>query len=326
MGMRKMAVGILLAAVWAAGADNDWEARFRDGETLDRAGRYAAAAPAFEAALAEAEHFPKTDWRLPVTLHNLGVVYRQLARYTDAERCYRGAIDIFERWQPERKAERASSLYGLGALYLITGQLARAEPLYRQSYEVRLEALGPKHPLLGVSLQGVARVAQERRRFREAGEDYRQAAAIIESAHGSESREFADLAHDWGMLYRDEGRDAEARPLLARAAAIYQRSAPEHPKLAVILRNLAELEAAAGNSEDAARLFEKSIGICGRSLPADHPQTGIILGAYANFLRRTKHKKEAEIAEARANAILRGRPRSSWTGYTVDISELHAAR
>ncbi|HKE29067.1 MAG TPA: tetratricopeptide repeat protein [Bryobacteraceae bacterium] len=323
MDICKLAICIVLPAVWAAGANGDWDAHFRSGEALDRAGQYAASAVEFEMALAVAEHFLKTDWRLPVTLHNLGVVYRQLGRYPDAERCYQRASAIFERSQPERKAELASLLFDLGALYLTVGELSRAEPLCRRSYELRLEALGPNHPLIGASLHGLARVAQECRRFREAEDDYRRAAAVLEAAYGPHSRELADLDHNWGMLYRDQARDAEARPLLERAAAIYTETASSHPKLAIILRNLAELEASAGNSEQAARLFERSIAICDASLPADHPQTGIVLQAYAQFLRRTSHKKEAEVANARANAILRGHSR---TNYTVDLTELRSGR
>jgi tetratricopeptide (TPR) repeat protein len=323
MGIRKSILCIVLPAMWAAGANGDWDAHFRSGEALDRAGHYAASAAEFETALIAAAHFSKTDRRLPVTLHNLGVVYRQLGRYPDAERCYQRASAIFERSQPERKAELASILFDLGALYLTMGELSRAEPFYRRSYELRLEALGPNHPLIGASLHGLARVAQERRRFREGEEYYRRAAAILETAYGLNSRELADLDHNWGMLYRDQGRDAEARPLLERAAAIYRETAPSHPKLAVILRNLAELEASAGDSEQAAHLFERSVAICDASLPPDHPQTGIVLQAYARFLRRTNHKKEAAVANARANAILRVQPR---TGYTIDLSELRSGQ
>jgi hypothetical protein len=112
---------------------------------------------------------------------------------------------------------------------------------------------------------------------------------------------------------------------LARAEAIYEQSDPGHPKLAVILRNRADLEAATGNPEEAARLFERSIAICNASLPADHPQTGIVLQAYARFLRQTRHKKEAELADARARAILRNHSQSSLSGYTVDVSDFRRA-
>jgi tetratricopeptide (TPR) repeat protein len=305
----------LTAAAAGTGAGGDWEAHFTAGESLDRAGQYAASAAEFEAALAQAEHFPQTDWRLPATLHNLGAVYGQLGRFSDAGRLLRRAIGIFERWQPERRAERAASLYALGSMYLSAGEFGRAEQLLRASYELRPD---------GICLHGLARIAHERRRYVEAEGDYGQAMALLEAAKGAGSLAVADVAHNWGLLYRDQHRDPEARPLLARAQDIYEHSAPAHPKLAVILRNRAELEAAAGNAVEAEGLFERSLAICDASLPADHPQTGAILQAYAKFLRQNNRKHDAEAASARATAILKAHPQGSWDGYTVDAAALRA--
>jgi tetratricopeptide (TPR) repeat protein len=326
MDIRKIAMCMLMGAVWAAAGDGGWDTHFQSGETLDRAGRYAAAAAEFERALAEAEGFPKTDWRFSVTLHNLGVVYRQLGRYPEAERCYRRAIEAFECCQVEHKAERASAFFELGALYLITSQVSRAEPLYRRSYDLRLEALGPDHPLVGVSLHGLARVAQERRKWRESEDYYRRAEKVLGKGYGPHSFEVADVLHNWSILLREEKRDDEARPLLERAITIYEQRAPVHPKMAVMLRNMAELEAATGNTAEAARLFGRAVSICDASLPADHPQTGIVLQAYASFLRRTKHPKEAQAVEARARAIPRMHSQSNWAAYTVDVTEFQSRR
>jgi tetratricopeptide (TPR) repeat protein len=312
-----LAIFPLTAAVAGTGPSGDWEAHFTAGESLDRAGQYAASAAEFEAALAEAEHFSQSDWRLPATLHNLGAVYGQLGRFSDAGRLLRRAIGIFERWQPERRAERAASLYALGSIYLSAGEFGRAEPLLRASYELRPD---------GVCLHGLARIAHERRRFAEAEGEYRQAMALLEAAKGAESLAVADVAHNWALLYRDQRRDPEARPLLARAQDIYEHSAPAHPKLAVILRNRAELEAAADNAAEAGALFERSLAICDGALPADHPQTGAILEAYAKFLRQQNRKRDAEVAAARAAAILNAHPHGSWDGYTVDAAALRTGK
>src|SRR6185503_7037994 len=122
----------------------------------------------------------------------------------------------------------------------------------------------------------------------EAEDYYRRAAAIL-GAEGA-----PDVLHDWGALYSETGRDEQARPLLERAAAIYEKQWPQHPKLAIVLRNLAELEAKAGHSARAQELFERAVGICEASLPADHPQTGIILQAYGRFLKSAHRKTEAK--------------------------------
>lgn len=163
---------------------------------------------------------------------------------------------------------------------------------------------------LGMTLHGLAQAAHQRRRYAEAEDFYRRAAAILQSAA------LADVWHNWSALYRETGPDDQARPLLESAAAIYEKSWPLHPKLAIILRNLAELEADARHSARAEDLFNRSLQICDASLPAGHPQTGVILQAYARFLRNTHRKTEARQVGQRASAILASGMRA-----TVDVSE-----
>ncbi len=315
-----LSCGIVLFAVESS-ATSDWDRHFRQGEALQRQGEYTAALAEFEAALPAAERIGPNDWMLPVTLHNLGAVCRELGRYDDAERFYRRAIGIFEANQPQRRAELAGSLHELGTLNLMLGRLSQAESWYRKAYELRLAALGKTHALTGASLQALARVAQERHQFEKAEDLYRQAAGILESANGPGSLVVADVLHNWGMLYRAERRDPDARPLLERAATIYQAAAPAHPKLAIIWRNLAELEAASGNLARAADLFQRSVQLCETSLPPDHPQTGVILQAYAGFLYHAKRKQEAAVVAARARSILANNPRAA-DGFTVDAAAL----
>jgi tetratricopeptide (TPR) repeat protein len=300
-------------------ASSGWELHFRRGEALERQGEYAGAAREFEDALRETNRLPAGDWRLPLTLHNLGAVNRDLGQYADAERYYRRAISIWEK-QSQREAELASSLQNLGSVYLILGRLTQAEPLYRRAYELRRMALGGNHPLTGASLHGLAELLHGQRRFQEAEELFRQASAVLQAATGLDSLEVADVSHNLAMLYRDTHRDTEARPLLASAVAAYEKRAPRHPKLAIVLRNLAELTAAEGDRQRTGELFVRSLGICDAVLPPDHPQTGIILQAYARFLEKSGRKKEARLAAERSRAILAKYTRDSGAGSTVDVS------
>jgi tetratricopeptide (TPR) repeat protein len=125
---------------------------------------------------------------------------------------------------------------------------------------------------------------------------------------------------DWALLYRDLHRDDDAHPLLERALAAYEKAAPLHPKLAIILRNLAELEADQGNLERSGQLFSRALRICDVSLPPDHPQTAFILQAYGRFLVKSGRKREARVATDRARTILAKGARENGTVYTIDVS------
>jgi tetratricopeptide (TPR) repeat protein len=290
-----------------------WDAHTRRGGDLEKDGRYADAAREFSAAVQDADAA-----HLPIALDNLGVAYRELGNYPEAERCYRRAIALLDAAEPARPLDLATALQNLGALRLVQGRPSQAEPLYRRAYALRVDALGPQAALVGMTLHGLAETAHERRRYDEAEDLYRRASVILESAQGASATGVADVWHNWGALYRETKRDVLAGPLLEGAAAAYEKTSPLHPKLAIILRNLAELEAAAGNVARAQELFTRSLHICDASLPPDHPQTGVILQAYARFLQSTHHKTEAGLVNQRARTIL------GKGGYTVDASTFTA--
>src|SRR5438046_2592614 len=118
-------------------AQTSWDAHMREGVALDKEGRFADAVREFSAALKEAE-----PTRLPATLASLGLVYRELGNYPEAQRCYRRAITLLETAEPPRPLELATALLNFGALRLVLGRPGQAEPLYRRAYDLRLQALG----------------------------------------------------------------------------------------------------------------------------------------------------------------------------------------
>jgi tetratricopeptide (TPR) repeat protein len=318
-----MWVLFLLTLVSASAVDSTeslWDQHSSRGSTLERQGQHTAAEREFAAALPLAETLGPDNWRLPLTLHNLGSVMRELGRYPESERYYRRAISIWEVHLPRRQVELAGTLQNLGALDLMWGRYSRAELNYRRAYELRLNALGPSHPQVAASLHGLAELATARRRYPEAEELYRRATPILEAAYGADSLTVADIFHNLGVLYSEMHRDAEARTRLERAAAIYDQTVPSHPNLATILYNLAELDLKAGDLARAGERLERAMRICETSLPPDHQETAIVLAAYGRFLSQTHHKKEAKLASERARAILSQTARERGYAYTFDAS------
>ena len=301
-----------------------WEQHFSQGEKYEQQGQHAAAGREFEAALPSAEELGPNDPRLPLTLHNLGTIARELGRYAESERYYQRAVFIWENNHPQSLPELAGTLQNLGALNMVWGRYARAESFYRRALALRIKALGPADPSVGASLHGLAELSAARHRYAEAGDLYRQAEPILRQAWGPNSLRMADLWHNWGFLCYDLHRDSEARELLERAAAVYETNLPEHPNMAIILRNLAELDMRSGDLQMAGERFERSLRICQKSLPADHEQTGIILGAYSRYLEQVKRKKEARLAVEESRAILAKHGKDSGTAYTVDASSLRS--
>jgi tetratricopeptide (TPR) repeat protein len=287
-------------------AQDEWDSHFRRGEELHRTSQLAQAAHEFELALAEAERLGPADWKLPLTLHNLGEVDRELGRDFDAERFYRRAISIWQSHHPARTAELVSTLENLGALYLSRGQFAQAEGLYRRANELSPDAA----PIL----HGLAQAAHGHKRYADAAKLYARAAA------SAGPQELPAVLHDWGALLLQTHHTSEARPLLERAESAYRENPADRPRLAVVWRTMAELEAAEGHPDAADELFSRSLRLCEEILPANHPQIAIILQSYARFLSAAHRNKDARIAADRARAILECGRRESGMGYTVDAA------
>ena len=252
---------------------------------------------------------------------NQGELLQRAGRYLEAENCFRKALALVDPSDPLATAVATQSL---ASLQLLLNRPADAERLYRRVYDLRAAVLPPNDPRIGIALHGLAEALQERHRYAEAEPLYRRAAANLEAAFGPSSTTVADVRHNWAALYRDTHRDAEARPLLEAARSVYEKAAPRSPKLAVILRNLAQLEASGGNADRAQQLFDRALSICDASLPADHPQTGAILQAYAAFLRAQHRRAEANLMNRRAIAILQHAAKDNGTALTVDVSALAA--
>ena len=66
---------------------------------------------------------------LPTTLDSLGVLYRQLGKYPEAENCHRRAIALLEGAGPSRSLDLAAALENLGDLRLAQSRPSQARPL-----------------------------------------------------------------------------------------------------------------------------------------------------------------------------------------------------
>jgi tetratricopeptide (TPR) repeat protein len=80
----------------------------------------------------------------------------------------------------------ATGLNNLAVVLKAKGDYAGAEPLFRQSLEIREKALGPNHPETADSLYNLADLFDARGDYADAEPLYRQALAIDEKVLGSD--------------------------------------------------------------------------------------------------------------------------------------------
>ncbi len=116
-------------------------------------------------------------------MNNLGVFLQSNEKYGEAERIFRECLAAFiARVRGPRHPGTLTSLYNLGHVLNDLGRLEEAEPLIRESLELRSSVLGAEHPdtygsmrSLGWLLRSRGQLDESERLLRAAFEGYRRA-------------------------------------------------------------------------------------------------------------------------------------------------------
>ena len=89
-------------------------------------------------------------------VHNLGLLYADQGKHTQAEEMYRRALDGYEKaWGPEHTST-LDTVNNLGSLYADQGKLAEAEQMYRRALDGYINARGLSHPITRLIARNLA--------------------------------------------------------------------------------------------------------------------------------------------------------------------------
>ncbi|WP_165246967.1 serine/threonine-protein kinase [Paludisphaera soli] len=132
-----------------------------------------------------------------------------------------------------------------------------------------------------------------------------RAIAEIESgAFADDPETEAALKNTIGLILKNEGKYAQAAPLLeqslATREALFQR---DHPDVADVLNSLAALHSAQGRYEQAEPLLERAVAIFEKTRGPEHRNTAAVLSALAALYYNQGRFDEAEPLFRRARAI-----------------------
>ncbi len=243
-------------------------ARLSAARALNAAGRADQAAVRAEEALAD---LSAAGGYRPVeaeALDLLGYARMKAGNFELAEKAFRDAARAAERGGHDEV--KASALIGLARMKTVQNHFEQADEWVRDA-AATVERLGSRGlPLADLSYaQGMLESQASRPGWGESG--YRRALTIRERIYGQDHPDVAAAAAGLADSLRLASKRDEARPLLQRAVASYQRSlGPDHLSTAGVLYLLAVLESETGNSVEAERLLAQAIEICERVAP-HHP-------------------------------------------------------
>ncbi len=135
-------------------------------------------------------------------------------------------------------AEAARVCACLGYYLNSQGQYRLAEPLYKQSTEIRRTALGEDHPDFATSLNNLAGLYYSMGRYEEAEPLYKQSTEIRRTALGEDHPDFSQSLNNLALLYYSMGRLEEAEPLMRKALETFGLLlGEEHPSTQTVRQN-----------------------------------------------------------------------------------------
>jgi len=227
----------------------------------------------------------------------VGVVYRNLGLYEQAERYLTSALELRQGLLPERHPDLAESLNHLAKALHDQGRYDEAERLYQASLESS-RALAPQgDAAVAQNLNDLAMLRRDQGDYQAAEASAREALAMRQSVFGGERPEVSAAMHNLGTVLYRRGDYEEAERLFREALDLDRRLRGElHPDVAGGLASLGALLRQTDRGEEAESSFAKAIEIT-RELYGDRHT------AVADGLRNLAeiHRTQGRLDEARNN-------------------------
>lgn len=259
-------------------------------------------------------------------LSNLGMAYNKLGRYADAENTLEKSLQMWKALAQTGTDSYARTLNNLGNVYLNERRYSRAEELFKEALALFRSPANESHASenladialilsnLGLTDAWVHRFAEAERLLQESLELQRTS---------NETRNLAATLNNLAFTYRLEGRfDAAARTYSQAIEAWQVRVGYGRPEVAVGFHNLAMVETAVGQTNQAEHHFKQALAIVDASLPAEHPTRSAILSGYAELLKKIGRKHEAKQFLALARTMRAQHEHDNFQDLTVSVQEI----
>jgi CHAT domain-containing protein/Tfp pilus assembly protein PilF len=236
-----------------------------------------------------------------MSLGNLGPLYAEVGRYSDAEQADRRAVAIFEKVDGPGAPTVAQALTHLGKLLSVERHDRDAEALLHRALVIQEKAFGQENDDVAVALDNLADVLERGGRHADAEPLFRRALTIEEKTVGPDHPFVAILSNNLANAVADQGRPAEAEPLYRRALAIDEKLKGKDDAADVgVLTNIANVVWTQGHLDDAEALYKRALAIAGGPHKPDPEHLDNLLLRYTWFLKQKGDLSQAEAMATRA--------------------------
>jgi tetratricopeptide (TPR) repeat protein len=329
-GLRCVVLATILSAFSAVAAVSSpsetqagWVEQFLHARKLCQTGQLKEAEQTYSNLIERLKGMNASPALLSRAYDELAVILKVSARFSEAENNYLRALNLMEGQDGHQGSRVGILLSHVGAFYIETGQLARAERYLLDSRDV-LSGSGPVPLFCSASLlQNLAALSYQRGNYVEAEQRYRQAIDVLRKGNEEDKPQLAIVLGNLAHVLAMQGRPEEGTALLDEAASTFdglpgQYLTSYYMVLVVnagVRRDLGEMRTAETSCDLALRLGDQVLG-------TDNPKLAAGLDVCARVYKSRHRGKEAKQLAARSASLKIELAAHSTAGKTIDVSAL----
>jgi tetratricopeptide (TPR) repeat protein/CHAT domain-containing protein len=232
----------------------------------------------------------------------LAEVYRKQGRASEADLMTKRSrgISAFTEMKalgaehPKRAQEDPAALEAEATKLYHAGKYVEAIEVAKQLLTIN-ERLGPNHPSVAATLNGLGLFYAEQGRYAEAEPVFKRSIVISEQVHGPEHQLVGTAINNLAQLYQAQARFDEAEPLFKRSLAIFEKVlGSEDQAVGMAINNLAQLYQSQGRYAEAELLSKRSLVIFEKALGLEHRSVGLSINNLALLYQVQGRYNEAE--------------------------------
>jgi tetratricopeptide (TPR) repeat protein len=225
----------------------------------------------------------------------IGVTYRDLGLYPEAQHQLEAALNLRRRLLNEAHPDTLASTNALAVLNDYQGKHAEAESMLNRVLEARRRVLGEAHPSTLESTDGLAQVYEEEGKYAQAELLLAKALEVRRRVLGEEHPDTLHNMAELSFVYRLQNKFAPAKPLVTKALAVQRRVLGEgHPDTLLSMNILALLYVDEGKYAQAEPLYTGALDIQRRVLGESHPGTLMVMNNLAQLYETEGKYAQAE--------------------------------
>jgi tetratricopeptide (TPR) repeat protein len=315
-----------IPAVSAAGGFTNpvWVQQFVDARKVCRMGNLQEAERIYNDLLAVMKERNAAPSLIARAYDELAVVLKVTGRFDEAEKDYLRALTLMEQEDGHTGDRVGLLLSHVGAFYVETGQLARAEQYLFDSRDMLAGSKTIPAFCKASILQDLASLAFRRGQYEQSEKDFREALNVLRSGTPEDRPQLAIVLGDLAHVLTNQGKSKEARPLLNEAISIFQsvpgQFLPSYYGVMVINVGVARAE---GDMHTAASSCDRALNLGQQVFGDDNIKLLPALDACSSVYKSQHRGKEGKALANRSTALkIEIASRSTAVGKTVDVSTL----